>query len=118
MGDISVMVRSDLLIYSILLDIIILIYLKVNATKEKNSAKIFKQIVIAITVVTAIETVSWLTGEIGNSAQIPIHYWSNVLFLSLIGLPAAFGLRYLDYKILGNFEKAGKDCGFILFQRI
>lgn len=112
MGDISVMVRSDLLIYSILLDIIILIYLKVNATKETNSAKIFKQIVIAITVVTAIETVSWLTGEIGNSAQIPIHYWSNVLFLSLIGLPAAFGLRYLDYKILGNFEKSRKRLWF------
>ena len=108
MEHISVFVRTDLLIFSIVLNIILLIYTKIQYFKEDYSSKLYRRVLIAITTVTIFELISWCTGEIGNDAQIPIHYWSNALFLSLLSLPAALGISYLDFKIFGNEELSKK----------
>lgn len=108
MGDISVLVRTDLLLYSLVLDLVLLIYMKRHAEKDSYSSKLYFWSILVITFVTLVETISWLSGEIGNSAQIPLHYWSNAVFLALMGFPAAFGLSYLDYKIFRNEEKTRK----------
>ena len=88
MGDITVVVRADLLLYSIIIDIILIIYLYKHSYRKNYSSSLYGRIIIGIAVVTAFEAVSWLTGEIGNEALIPVHYWSNVFFLSFLGLPA------------------------------
>lgn len=108
MSDITVFVRADLLIYSIILNIILLIYTKIQYFKDDYSSRLFRRVLVAITIVTIMETISWCTGEIGNDAQIPIHYWSNAFFLALTALPAGIGLSYLDYKIFGNEELSKK----------
>ena len=108
MGDITVVVRADLLLYSFIIDIILIIYLYKHSYRKNYSASLYGRIIIGIAVVTAFEAVSWLTGEVGNEALIPVHYWSNVLFLAFLGLPAALGFCYLDYRILGNKDKCKK----------
>jgi len=97
-----------LLIYSIILDIIIFIYLRLNSSRENSSSKLFSHFVFFTAVVAVIGTVAWFSGQTGNDALIPVNYWSNAVFLSLTGLPAAFGIKYLDYKIFGNLEKSRK----------
>ena len=114
MGCITVFVRADLLLYSLVLDLVLLIYMKIQSAKSSYSSKLFSMAVIVIALLTLIETISWLTGEPGNSTQIPIHYWSNAFYLALMGMPAGFGLSYLDYKIFGNKKKCKKRLALYL----
>ncbi len=107
-GDVTVIVRTDLLLYSLLLDLILVIYLRRHSYKVNESAKMVSQVLVAIAVVTVFETVSWLTGEVGNKALIPVHYWSNFLFLAFLGVPEALGIRYLDFRIFGDKKKSKK----------
>lgn len=102
MNNVSAIVRTDLLIYSIILNGIMYYYLTTNIKRKCRSTKLFKRILASTIFVTIAEVISWSTGEIGNSSQITIHYWSNFVFLSSIGLTSAFGLNYLDYKIFNN----------------
>ena len=91
-----------------MLDIIILVYLKLNSPKDSYSSKLFIRVMAVIAAVSAAEALSWLTSEPGNTSQITLHYWSNMLFLATTSLPAAFALSYLDYKIFHNEEKSKK----------
>ena len=107
-GDVTVIVRTDLLVYAFVMNIILLVFINKNRGKKSYDIKLFSMVVLSIAVVTAFEIVSWLSGTIGNEALIPLHYWSNVFFLALLGVPAAFGICYLDYKIIGDKEKNRK----------
>ena len=62
MGDVTVVVRADLLLYALLIDIILIIYVCRHSCGGNDSAKLFTHIIIAIAVVTAFEAVSWFTG--------------------------------------------------------
>lgn len=108
MGGISVILRIDLLIYSIIVNFIMYFYLNFQKIRENYGTKLFKRIILSIIIITAIEMLTWCVGEIGNSAQIPIHYWSNALFLSLMALPEGLSFSYLDFKIFGSEEKSKK----------
>lgn len=107
-GDITAFVRTDLILYSIIINIVLLIYTKNHSLKENYSSKLFRRILIAITVVAVMDATAWFALDFGNKALIPLNYWSNAIFLTLTALPAAFGLSYLDYKIFGNEEKSRK----------
>ena len=107
-GDVTVIVRTDLLLYSLLIDIILLIYLYRHSCKGNESAKMVSHVILAIGIVTVFEAISWFTGEIGNRSLIPLHYWSNFLFLAFLGVPEALGIRYLDYRIFGDKKKSNK----------
>jgi len=107
-SGISVILRVDLLIYSIVMNFIMYFYLNFQKIKENYGTKLFKRIILSIIIITTIEVLTWCVGEIGNSAQIPIHYWSNALFLSLIALPEALSFAYLDFKIFGSEERSKK----------
>lgn len=104
MDNISAIVRVDLLVYSIIINIIMYFYLSQNGKSEGFSVVLFRRIIASTILVSIAEAISWSTGEFGNTSQIAVHYWSNVVFLANIGLTAAFGLGYLDYKIFGNAE--------------
>ncbi len=108
MGDVTVIVRTDLLLYSLLIDLILIIYLYRHSCKGNDSAKLVSQVLIAIAIITVFEAISWLSGEIGNKALIPVHYWSNFMFLAFLGIPEALGIRYLDYRVFGDRKKSAR----------
>lgn len=106
MGFLPSAVRADLLVYSIIINIILYFYLRSHSTRENYSARLFRGVMLLIAMITTFEVVSWMTGELDNQRQIPIHYWSNALFLASTALPAGFSIAYLDYKIFNNKEKS------------
>ncbi|HOO27674.1 MAG TPA: diguanylate cyclase, partial [Lachnospiraceae bacterium] len=59
--------------------------------------------------VALLETLTWLLAVPDSQTLKPFHYISNALFLSLDTLLAAFGLRYLDYKIFVSKKKNRKN---------
>jgi diguanylate cyclase (GGDEF)-like protein len=75
------------------------IYIHVQDRRKEYSEKLFQSALIAISLLIIVESVSWIFGEIGNTSQISIHYWSNAIYLGAIPLPGCIGLTYLDYKI-------------------
>ena len=92
MNEINVFIRADLILYSIIIDLILIIYIKLHSSKEMYSLKLFTHLIISIAVVAALDALAWFALDIGNVALIPLNYWSNALFLSLNSLPVAFGL--------------------------
>lgn len=114
MNHVATVVRIDLLIYSVILSAILYGYLKINRKNENYSTVLFKRILVSIVLVSIAEIISWSTEEIGNSAQISIHYWSNAVFLASIGFTSAFGLNYLDYKVFGNIERSKRSLWIYL----
>jgi len=94
-------VKSQLLIYSIILDIVMIVYLLTQESRKQYSSRLFVKILLAIITVSFSEALTYLTGDIGNASQIPLHYWANVIYLSMGTLPGAIGMTYLDFKIFG-----------------
>lgn len=95
-------VQTDLLFYSIVLDVILFVSLGNQKSRESHSTSLFKLLIAATALSTLAEIVSWLSGEVGNTSLIPLHYWSNALYLSCTALPGSLGLYYIDYKIFGT----------------
>jgi len=97
---------SDLLIFSVLLNIIMYWFLYQQKSRQSHSTKLFRWLIMSVIVVGVLEILSWIIAVSGNSALIPFHYISNMLFFSFNILPAAFGLLYLDYIIFLSIEKS------------
>ncbi|MCT4687022.1 GGDEF domain-containing protein [Vallitalea sp.] len=107
MNLIKLALRIDLLIYALILNVVMFIYIHVQHRRKQYSEKLFQRALLAISLLIILESVSWISGEINNASQIPIHYWSNAIYLGLITLPGCVGLTYLDYKIYSQ-KKANK----------
>jgi diguanylate cyclase (GGDEF)-like protein len=59
------------------------------------------------------ETLSWLSAVPDSQPLIPIQYFFTALFLAFDTLPAAFGLRWLDYRIFSFPEEEQKALLFL-----
>jgi diguanylate cyclase (GGDEF)-like protein len=99
---------SDLLIFSVLINAIMLVFLYKHKSRQGYSTKLFGWLILSTILVAVLEILSWIIAVPGNTALIPFHYLSNVLFFSCNTLPVAFGLRYLDYTIFVSREKNRK----------
>ena len=99
---------SDLLIFSIFINIIMYVFLYKHKSRQSYSTKLFQWLILSTIVVALFETLGWIVAVPDNDALRPFHYLSNVLFFSLNTLPAALGLRYLDYIISVSKEKNKK----------
>lgn len=99
---------NDLLIFSILINIIMYVFLYKQKSRQSHSTKLFQWLILSTIVVALFETLGWIMAVPDNDALRPFHYLSNVLFFSLNTLPAALGLRYLDYIISVSKEKNKK----------
>ena len=104
----------DLLIFSMLLNIIMYVFLRGQKTRHSHSINLFLSFILSIILVAVIEIISWLIAIPGNNALIPYHYAANVLFFTFNILPVAFGLRYLDYIVFASMENADKKFAFYL----
>ena len=97
----------DLLIFSIIINAIMYFFLQ-KQTRRSHSTKLFQSFILSVTIVAFAEVLTWIIAVPDNEALIPFHYLSNVLFFSVNILPAALGLRYLDYKIFVSVENNKK----------
>ncbi len=114
MNATTLMQRSDLLLYSIFLDIFIIIYVSLLSSKSEYSSRLFIRIVALIAIITFFEAVTMLCSDYGNASHIPYRYWSNFLFLISTNLPAGLAVTYMDYKVLGDEKGCKKRFFFYL----
>ncbi len=105
---------SDLLIFSIIINIVMYVFLYIRQPRLSHSTKLFRWLIISTIIVAVCETLSWLFAVPNYQSLRPIHYFCNALFLAFNTLPAAFGLRYLDYKIFASKKKNKKNFFFYL----
>ena len=98
----------DLLIFSVLINAIMCVFLYKQKFRQSYSTKLFQRLILSIILVGLLEILTWIIAVPDNDSLRPYHYLSNVLFFSFNILPAAFGLRYLDYIISVSKEKNKK----------
>ncbi|MEA4813548.1 MAG: GGDEF domain-containing protein [Oscillospiraceae bacterium] len=99
---------SNLLIFSILINATIYVFLCTQKARQSHSTKLFRWFILSTILVAVFEALGWIIAVPGNESLIPFNYLSNVLFFSFNILPAACGLRYLDYIIYFSKEKNRK----------
>lgn len=112
MDPIELIVRVDLLAYSLLLAVVILIYINIQYNKKDFSLNLFIFLLSSIAFVTFVEMVTWLVSEVGNGSFISVRYWTNALYFSFIAFPSCLGMMYLDYKIFGDHHKTKRRAWF------
>ena len=99
---------SDLLIFSILINAIMYVFLYKQKSRQSRSTKLFRWLILSTIFAALFEVLSWIIAVPGNDSLRPFHYLSNVLFFSFNTLPAALGLCYLDYIIFVSRERTKK----------
>ena len=112
MDVIELIVRIDLLAYSLLLTLVMLVYIHLQYYKKDFSLNLFICLLCSIAVVTSLEIVTWAMSEVGNRSLVPIRYWGNAFYFALIALPSCIGMMYLDYKIFGDHNKTKRHRRF------
>ena len=101
-------VYSDLLIFSIFINTIMYVFLYKQKSRQSYSTKLFQWLILSTILVGFFEMLAWIIAVSDNDSLRSFHYLSNVLFFSFNILPAALGLRYLDYIISVSKEKNKK----------
>lgn len=89
----------DLLIFSVLLNAIMYWFLSKQKGRQSRMTRLFQWFVASIAIVGLFETLAWIIAVPGQSALIPLHYISNVLFFATNIIPASLGLLYLHHTI-------------------
>ncbi|MBS7528343.1 GGDEF domain-containing protein [Fusibacter paucivorans] len=106
MFHVANIVYADLLIFCVVLNSILYIFLTRQQSPHSFSTRLFRQMIAAVTFVALCEMIAWLAAVPNSQSLMPLHYFSNALFLVFNTLPVAFGLRYLDYKIFLSKKKS------------
>jgi diguanylate cyclase (GGDEF)-like protein len=114
MFDINNIEYCDLLIFSVLINMIMYVFLHEHKSRQSHSTKLFQWLILSIILVGLFETLTWIIAVPENDSLRPFHYASNVLFFSFNILPVSFGLRYLDYIIYVSKEKNKKRFNLYL----
>ncbi|MPM23290.1 hypothetical protein SDC9_69761 [bioreactor metagenome] len=104
----------DLLIFSIFVNTIMYVFLYKQKSRQSYSTKLFRWLILSTMWVAVFEILGWLVAVPNADTLRPFHYLSNVLFFSFNTLPAALGLRYLDYIVFVCEEKNKKRFLFYL----
>lgn len=96
----------DLSLYAQIILIYLFIFTLKNSSLREKSTKLFIWILFAISFTNMLELVSWIFRG-GNGATWA--YYTNYIIVSLLlafnSVPAAVWIRYIDYKILGDYKK-------------
>ena len=105
MITINGIVSYDLLIFSVLINIIMYVFLYQQKDRQSHSTKLFRWFILSVIAAGSIEIFAWLIGVEGNDFLRPLHYMGNMLFFSFNLMPVTFGLLYLDYIIFVSRRK-------------
>ena len=105
----------DLLIFSVLINIVMYVFLGRQKARQSHSTKLFLWLILAVTIVGILEIYTWIIAVENNDGLRPYHYIGNMLFFSTNLLPVTFGLLYLDYIIYISMERFRKRFFLYLF---
>jgi diguanylate cyclase (GGDEF)-like protein len=105
---------SDLLLFSVLIDVIMYVFLAGQKSRHGYSTKLFLQFILSIIAAGVCEAFAWIVAVPGSEALRLPHYIGNFLFFTFNILPAALGLRYLDYLIYVSKERNRKRFALYL----
>lgn len=108
MGSELFILQVDLLIYSILFNVIMMIYLYTQERRKSFSRRVLFVALTTATFISIAEVLTWLCSEVGIVTYIPLRYVGNILCIGLGPLPGCIGLVYLDYKIYDNEQMSKK----------
>ena len=89
----------DLLIFSVLLNMVMYWFLSRQRGRQSRMTRLFQWFVASLIIAGTSEILAWMIAVPGNSALIPFHYISNVLFFATNLIPSSLGLLYLHYLI-------------------
>ena len=104
----------DLLLFSTLLCGVMFWFLHKQKNRLSHSTKLFQQMILAVAAAGLSETLAWVCAMPVGASFRPLHYLSNALFFSLNMLPAALGLRYLDYLVTLSKERNARKLWLFL----
>ena len=95
----------DLLIFSVLVNIIMYAFLRCQKDRQSHSTKLFRWFILSVIIVGVAEIYSWIIAVENSDFLRPFHYIGNALFFSFNLMPVTFGLLYLDYIIHVSMER-------------
>lgn len=98
----------DLLIFSVLINAVMYLFLRHQRSHRSHSTKLFMRLILSVMAAGMFETLAWIFGIPDQAGIRPLHYIGNALFFSFNLLPVAFGLQYLDYIITLSKDKNRK----------
>ena len=99
---------SDLLIFSLIINVMMYIFLATQRTRRSYSTQLFQWLILSVIAVAFFETLTWIIAVPDSTELRPYHYFANVLFFSFNTVPVAFGMRYMDYLVFMSPEKNKK----------
>lgn len=97
MNSVTIFVRIDLLLYSLIIQIFLLYLSKNQKTEEDYSSKLFRQVLLSLIIITALSSISWIFD--GLTEFRIISYWIQFFAIILSTLPAILWMCYIDFNI-------------------
>jgi diguanylate cyclase (GGDEF)-like protein len=104
----------DLIIYSELILIYIIVNLYRKHTQSEQSTKLFLCIAYVLSVDTILEGVTWAINGLHYPLDREISMLTNTILLACNSLPAITWVAYADYKIFNDYKKMKKRIRFYL----
>lgn len=104
----------DLIIYSELILVYIIVNIYRSSEKNEISTKLFLIIVYTLSVVNILEGVTWVLNGFQHPWGRQISFITNTVLLMCNSFPAASWVAYADYKIFNDIEKLKKRVKWYL----
>jgi len=104
----NIVVKIDILIFSIILLGFLLGYYVINAPQKTPAKKMFIVIIVTLMLNTTLAALACVPNGIDEPWAISMNKWVNSLLLAFTYLPVAAWLAYIDHKIFNNFDNIKK----------
>lgn len=100
MNALTIFVRIDLLLYSLIIQVILLFLSKNQKAEGDYSSRLFRQVLLSLILITTLSSISWIFD--GRTEFRIISYWIQFLAIILSTLPAIIWMCYIDFNIFHN----------------
>lgn len=98
------MLKIDLSIYSVLIPLIIIIYIKQSSDFKDGSTNYFLQSLCFSLIVSLVQGLTWIPNGINSSSARIMNHILVIIFYTLSTLPTFFWVRYFDFKIFNDIQ--------------
>jgi diguanylate cyclase (GGDEF)-like protein len=112
MNSVIIFVRIDLLLYSLIIQLILLYLSKNQKTEEDYSSRLFRQVLLSLILITTLSSISWIFD--GRTEFRIISYWIQFLAIILSTLPPILWMCYIDFNIFHD-ERGLRRRRYIYF---
>ncbi len=108
----NISLQIDLSLYSTLIPLILIIYMKQNSNFEDGSTHLFIQILWISLIMSLADGAAWIPNGIGHPQARLMNSVLNTMYFALCTLPTMMWVRYFDYKIFNDLEGLRKRSRF------